>query len=228
MIQLKEVNMSKILTIATLNLKGGSSKTSTILNLGGVFREAGHRPLLIDMDCQRSAYQWAQQGGDKFPYPVVTLQAGKDIKRFKAKLDQLIKEHKADTVLFDTPPQLEDEAFFSALLADIVLIPITPSPLDLWAGEKAVSTIKEARQERRGLPRVAMVPSRLIPNTVLAKEIKGSLKQFNEPIAPAISMRVAIAEAAIAGLPISHYAPGSVSHKEFQSLMKFVLTNLRK
>jgi chromosome partitioning protein len=131
-------------------------------------------------------------------------------------------------VLFDTAPQLADAALVAALLCDIALIPITPSPLDIWAGEQAISTIRDARQERKGLPKVTLVPSRLMPNTVLAKEIKGSLKQFNEQIAPAISMRVAIAEAAISGLPISHYAPNSPGHKEFKDLMKFVLTNIRK
>jgi chromosome partitioning protein len=220
--------MSKTLTIAAINLKGGSCKTSTIVNLGGVLHENGHKPLLIDLDPQKSASQWAIQGGEKFPYPVVSIDVGKDAKRFKAKLDQLIKDHKVDTILFDTPPQLEDEAFISALLCDVVLIPLTPSPLDLWAGQQAISTINEARQERNGMPKVVLVPSRLVPNTVLAKEIKGSLKQFNEPISPAITMRVAVAEAGIAGQTINLYAPGSASHKEFQSLAKFVLTNMRK
>lgn len=220
--------MSKTLTIGVINLKGGSCKTSTLINLGGVLHENGHKPLLIDLDPQKSASQWAKQGGDKFPYPVVSIDVGKDAKRFKAKLDQLMKTHKADTILFDTPPQLEDEAFISALLCDIVLIPLTPSPLDLWAGQQAISTINEARQERNGMPKIVLVPSRLVPNTVLAKEIKGSLKQFNEPVSPAITMRVAVAEAGIAGQPINLYAPGSASHKEFQSLAKFVLTNIRK
>lgn len=219
--------MSKTITIATLNLKGGAGKTSTAVNLGGVLHESGRKPILIDLDPQESASYWARQGGNKFPYPVIPLKVGQ-AKQFKAKIEQLIKDHQADTVLFDCPPALADEALIAALLSDIALIPVSPSPLDIWAAEKAIETIKEARQERKGLPKVAIVPSRLVPNTVLAREIKGSLKQFNEPIAPAITMRVAIAEACIAGLPINLYQPESPSHKEFQALMKFVNTNLRK
>lgn len=218
----------KLLTIAAINLKGGSSKTSTILNLGGVLHESGRRPILIDIDPQQSATRWAIQGKEKFPFPVISLSVGKNAKQFKAQIDQLVKKHGADTILFDTPPQLEDEALISALLADLVIIPITPSPLDIWAGEKAIEAIKEARAERKGLPKVAIIPSRLMPNTLLAKEVKTSLKHFNEPIAPSITMRVAIAEAGIAGLPINLYAPGGASHKEFQCLAKFLLTNLRK
>lgn len=214
--------------IAAINLKGGSCKTSTIINLGGVLHEDGRKVIVFDLDPQQSATRWAKQGGDKFPYPVIALEVGKSIKYFKERLDAITKEHNADVVLFDTAPQLADAALIAALLCDIALIPVTPSPLDIWAAEEAISTVKDARQERGGLPKVALVPSRLMPNTVLAKEIKGSLAQFNEKVTPAISMRVAIAEAAISGLPVGHYAPRSPSHKEFTNLMKFTLTNLRK
>lgn len=221
--------MKRTIIIAAINLKGGSTKTSTILNLGGVMHESGHKPLLIDSDPQQSATRWAQQGGTSFPYSVVPLDIGRNIKKLKENLDQLIDNHKADTILFDTPPQLEEEALLAALLADIVIIPISPSPLDLWAGEKAVETIIEARKERKGdLPKAILVPSRLMPNTLLAKELNTSLKQFNELISPPITMRIAMAEAPIAGLPIHLYSPKSQSHIEFQNLMKFVLKNLRK
>src|SRR5580693_1623582 len=109
--------MSKIFTIAALSLKGGSAKTTTAINLGGVLHESGRKPILIDIDPQASASCWAKQGGEKFPYPVISLKVG-NAKQFKAKLDQLIKEHKADTVIFDCPPALADEALIAALLSD--------------------------------------------------------------------------------------------------------------
>lgn len=221
--------MKGTLKISAVNLKGGASKTTIVMNLAGVLHESGRSPLLIDMDPQQSATRWAEQGGSKFPFPVVPLNIGKQAKQFKSKLEQLIKEHKADIVLFDTPPQLQDEALLSALVSDIVLVPITPSPLDIWAGERAIATVKEARQERKGkLPHIIIIPSRLMPKTVLAKEIKGSLSQFNETISPSISMRVAVAESCIAGQPIHLYAPNSASHKEFKNLMKFVINYIDK
>jgi chromosome partitioning protein len=219
----------KVKTIATLNLKGGASKTSTILNLGGVMHENGRNPILIDSDPQQSAKKWAEQGGSKFPFPVVTLNIGKNVTNLKEELDRLIYNHKADTLLFDTPPQLEEEALLAALLADIVIIPVTPSPLDIWAAQKAVETVQEARKERNGkLPKIIIVPSKISAKTLLAKDIKSTLKEFNESISPSISLRVAMAEAPIAGLPINLYAKGGPSHKEFQDLWKFVLTNLKK
>lgn len=221
--------MRPITTISAINLKGGAAKTSTILNLGGVLHEDGRKPILIDCDPQQSAKRWAEQGESKFPFPVIALDVGKNVSKLKDELDKLIRSHKADTVLFDTPPQLEEEALVAALLSDIVIIPVTPSPLDIWAAQKAVETVQEARKERKcGLPKVIIVPSKISKGTILAKEVRSTLKQFNEPISPSISLRVAMIEAAIAGLPIHLYAKNSPSHKEFQDLWKFVLTNLKK
>jgi chromosome partitioning protein len=215
--------------MSIINLKGGASKTSTILNLGGVLHESGRKPLLIDCDFQRSATKWAAQGSDKFPFLVIPIKIGKDVKKFKERLDEITEEHKADVILFDTPPQLQNEALLTALLADIILIPISASPLDLWAGEQAVSTVREAQEVRKcALPKIILVPSRLLPNTVLAREIKGSLEQFNESISPAITARVVMIEAAIAGLPVNLYAPESSSHNEFKELMKFIFTKIKK
>lgn len=220
--------MNKPLTIAALNLKGGCAKTTTAVNLGGVLHESGRKPLLIDIDPQKSATFWSKQGRDEFPFPVVPIEVN-NAKQFKAQLDKLIRDHKADTVIFDCPPALAKEALLAALLADVVLVPVTPSPLDIIATQDAITTIKDARKERNGkFPQAVLIPSRLVQGTVLAREIKGSLKQFEELIAPAISMRVALSEACIAGQTINHYAPNSASHKEFKSLMKFILTNLKK
>lgn len=216
------------IVIASLNLKGGCGKTTVALNLAGIFAEKKKRPLLIDLDDQQSAFHWASQGGDKFPFPVIPLTC-ETAAKVKGEIESLSKKYKADIVVIDTPPQLEDDALIAALLSDIILIPVSASPLDLWAAEKAVQMIREAREERGGkLPKAILVPSRLISRTSLAKDIKGSLKAFGEPVAPSIFSRVGIAEAAIAGLPIGSYAPNSPSHKEFTDLWKFVNTQIRK
>ena len=196
--------MSSVTAISAINLKGGAAKTSTILNLGGVLQENGRRPILIDLDPQQSAKLWATQGGKHFPFPVTALEISKNIKQFKETLDRLVREYEVDIILFDTPPQIQDEALLAALLSDIVLVPITPSLLDISAGEKAIGTIREARQTRGGeLPKIILVPSRLSPNTLLAKEICGTLEKFGESISPTISHRVAMIEACVAGLPVN-------------------------
>ena len=218
--------MKKI--IACLNLKGGCGKSSTIVNIGGILAEDNIRPLLIDLDAQMSATQWAKQGGKDFPFPVIPLSV-KTAGKVRAEIEKTAAEHNADVILIDTPPQLEDDALIAALLADIVLIPVSPSPLDLWAAEQAVKTIREAREERGGeLPRAVLIPSRVLSRTTIGRDIEETLKSFGEPVSPPICLRVAMAESAIAGLPISKYAPKSPSHKEFINLWKFVNAEIRK
>jgi len=225
-IQKKERGMAKI--ISCINLKGGCGKSSVIVNLGGIFAEKKKRTVLIDMDNQRSATQWAKQGGERFPFPVIPLMTKTAVK-IKKEIENLTQKHKADFILIDTPPQLEDAALIAALLSDIVLVPISPSPLDIWAAQQAVDVIRDSRKERNGaLPKAILIPSRVMTRTTLGKDITSSIEGFSEPIAPQISLRVAIAEAAIAGLPIGHYAPNSRGHKEFMDLWKFVNSQIRK
>lgn len=117
----------------------------------------------------------------------------------------------------------------AALLSKLVLIPVTPSPLDIWAAEKAVELVREARKERGGvLPRSALVPSRLITGTLLAREIHETLMRLGEPIAPPITQRVAVVEAAVAGTTLTRYAPRSAAYREFTELANYVLKKLSK
>jgi chromosome partitioning protein len=220
--------MVKPKIIAGLNLKGGCGKTSLIMNLGGILHKQNHSPIVIDLDPQKSATRWAMQGEGRLSFPVHNLCLKKGIKNFKSSLEKLCKETNAKTVLIDCPPELDDPALIAALLADLVLIPITPSPLDIWAGENAITTVQEAREERGGkAPKVMLVPTKLIPNTVLAKEIHMTLKELGEPIAPPIYQRVAIVETAIAGTTIDQYAPRSASYKEFHALTKHILKTIK-
>lgn len=217
----------KVVYISVVNLKGGSGKTSTIINLGGVLREKGLKPLLIDCDPQQSATRWATQGGKDFPFHVAPIVIGKHVRQFKDKLQQLTAEHKANVVLFDTPPALANEALVAALLSDVVMIPVGASPLDLWATEESLKVVKEVRAEVKGeKPKVVIIPSRLLPQTLLAREIKSVLKKFNELVGPSITSRIAMVEASIAGLTVDLYAPKSASHTEFKILMEFILKEL--
>jgi chromosome partitioning protein len=84
----------------------------------------------------------------------------------------------------------------AALLADLVLVPVTPSPLDLWAATQAVATAQEARVLRAGLKSLlSLVPSKLLSQTILARDLPAALAALGEPVAPAITQRVALVEA---------------------------------
>jgi chromosome partitioning protein len=106
----------------------------------------------------------------------------------------------------------------------LILIPVTPSPLDIWAAEAAVKTGREARKERGGKkPLIVLIPSRIQTGTVLGRELSDTLATLGEPVGPGISQRVALVESAIKGQTIDQYAPKSPSHLEFKKLAKYTL-----
>lgn len=214
--------------ISCLNLKGGVGKSTIITNLASIFKAKKFRPILIDLDSQKSVVKWYDQGSESFGFSVFSIFLNQEPKKILSIIKQFIKQNKATHVFLDCPPQIAKETFLAALISDLVLIPITPSPFDLWAAEETIQMIKEVRVERGGLgiPKTLLVPSKVLPNTVLGKSIKKSLKKYEEPIAPSISNRIALPEAIIAGVTIPQYAPKSPSHLEFTNLFKCVKMHL--
>lgn len=215
-------------TISCLNLKGGAGKSTIITNLASVFKEKKFRPILIDLDSQQSVMKWFDQGKRSFGFPVFSVSLEQEPNEIFGIIHQHARQEKASHLFLDCPPQIAKETFIAVLISDLVLIPITPSPFDLWAAEEAITAIKEARLEKKSdKPKALLVPSKVFPHTVLGKTISKSLKKYNEPIAPLISNRIALAESIIAGVTIVQYEPNGPSHREFTQLFKSIKTLLR-
>lgn len=215
--------MKKLKIISLLNLKGGVGKTTLCINLASMFKRKKVEPLVIDLDPQKSATMWAQQKGSEFPINVLPLSLEHGPTKFKKDLDAYISEYKPSVVLLDNPPELDSTSQCSCLLSDLVLIPVSPSPLDLWAAEKAIQVIREARLERKNeLPKALFLPSKLQVGTVIGKDLLKTLKEFKEKITPPVYQRVSVVESALAGTTIDNYAPHGQSHKEFANLFNFV------
>lgn len=217
--------------VSCLNLKGGSGKTTVAVNLAAVLSDR-QTVRVLDLDPQRSATKWAAQSMEPEANGGICLRrdvrhvSGSGPAAIKAELAKAERELVGILVL-DTPPELEARALVAALVSDLVLIPVCPSPLDLWAAEAAVSTAREARAERGGLPAIALVPSRTMASTVVSRELPASLHNLGEEVAPGIGQRVALVEAAMVGETIATYAPGSPGHCEFMELGKYVIRSLR-
>jgi chromosome partitioning protein len=221
--------------LSILNQKGGAAKTTLAINLAAVLGDTGRRVIVIDADEQQSATRWAKQAstsdgkGFALGRDVHPVQVGKSAKVFRDEMDRLAAEAAADFAIIDCPPELTDPARVAALLSDMVLVPCTPSPLDVWAAEAAVELARDARSLKNSTtPLIALVPSKTQRHTILSREIAGTLARIGEPVTPAISQRVALAEAVIAGQTVLEYAPAKPAIPEFRAIGKFVLTALRK
>ena len=113
--------------IAVINQKGGTGKTTLALNLAaGLARRAS--TAVIDADPQRSISQWIAMGEEENALPVAT-----PIGATPAATIAHLKQHHRYVVV-DCPPAVQGAAVEAVMAsADVVLIPVLPSPLDLWA-----------------------------------------------------------------------------------------------
>jgi len=138
-------------------------------------------------------------------------------------------EKDADIVLIDTPPGTPEVTYEAAMVADLMLLPCGPSPLDLFALKEALSLALKARAERRSKkPRIRFVPSTVLMSTNLGRGLASSLKDMGKKVLPPIGQRIVVAEAVASGLTVAEFAPNSAAHEEFRELARAVDKVLKK
>ena len=157
--------------ISLLNQKGGVGKTTLSVNIAAGLAAKGARVLLLDVDPQGSSLDWAaaREGESSFPVlglPRATLH--KEIGKFTRDYDYII---------IDGPPRVTDLARSAIMAADLVLIPVQPSPYDVWAAQEVVSLIHEAKVYKESL-KSAFVINRKIR---FSKEADFSYKRDHVP-----------------------------------------------
>jgi chromosome partitioning protein len=212
--------------VAVLGRKGGIGKSTIAGNLAAEFADMGKSVIVLDADPQHSMAAWAAQGKGLLSRCVERVKhEGPEALQAKTRKAQKT----ADVVVIDTPPGAPEIAYQAALVADLVLLPCGPSPLDMLALKEALSLALKARAERRSKkPRIRFVPSRVSMSTNLGRSLSSSLEQMGKKALPAIGQRVVVAEAVGAGLTVCEHAPSSASHAEFEELAKAVARILER
>jgi chromosome partitioning protein len=206
--------------IAIAGRKGGIGKSTIAGNLAAEFDAMGRSVIVLDADPQHSLALWAAQGHGMLLRSVETVEDGEP-EELRNKVRHA--EKTADVVLIDTPPGMPETAYQAALLADLVLLPCGPSPLDLFALKEALALSLKARAQRRSKkPRIRFVPSKVLMNTNLGRELASSLEKMGKKVLPGIGQRIVVAEAVTGGLTVREFAPTSVSAQEFEELAKAV------
>ncbi|MCG8491684.1 MAG: AAA family ATPase [Sneathiellales bacterium] len=161
--------------ISILNPKGGSGKTTLSTNLASFYHERGFKTLLVDTDPQGSASDWHAAREDN-PLPFVAYGKAENLKA----LPDIAKPY--DYVIIDGAAKLEGMIAAAIKITDVILIPVQPSPLDIWATSDLVELIRARQEVTEGKPKAAFVVSRAIKNTLLSQEIVGVLADFELPV----------------------------------------------
>lgn len=212
-------------TIAVANSKGGVGETTIAVNLACCLLEHGCDTLIVDADPQGSAMRWRSVAPDNLNLPSVVA-IPKAIIHHSDQLPKISVSYKF--TIIDCPPALNDITKSALRSADITIVPITPSPYDLWSGVDMLSAIQEIKPWNPKLSTYLLV-SRKVPNTVLGRQVREALAEYQQPILKAeICQRIALAEAALTGKGVTQYDPASEAAKEFKSLTEEVLKICRR
>ncbi|SRR6266540_3504642 len=209
--------------VAVVNQKGGSGKTTLTMQLAGTLAKRGVKILVVDADAQGTATRWSSSAPDDtpFPAPVVGLSAaGTKVHREVAKFTD-----DYTLIMIDCPPALDNPAPHSALLiADLALVPIIPSPPDLWAAVGIRQLIETLSAINKGL-QARLVINNMEPRTSLAKEALDILPEFGIPLVETIlHHRTAYRQSAAFGGTVHHLgSKAAPAIREIEALADEVL-----
>ncbi len=203
-------------TIAVAGQKGGVGKTTLSATISIECLARGRRVLLVDADPQGSARTWGDVGAENGVSGPAVVSMGPGLHR----PDQLPALKDAfDIIVIDCPPANGAIQRAALMVADLVLLPCSPSPVDVWALSSSIEVVQEAQILRPELL-AAIVITQKSARTALGDQIRKSLEDTELPVLKTeIHSRVAYAEALVFGMGVTTYAAKSKAAKEVKRLV---------
>jgi len=204
--------MAKVITIA--QQKGGAGKTTVAAHIAVALSQKGNRVAIVDIDPQGSLGYWhnirEQALGEGYTGLTFATLSGW---RVGSEVSRLRKQ--CDYIIIDSPPHTETEARTAIRSADLIVIPVQPSPTDLWATK---ATLELAKAEK--IP-VKVVMNRVSANSRLAATIAAELPE--ELAEATLGNRVLFAAALMEGRTATEVEPTSTAAAEVKALVKEIL-----
>jgi chromosome partitioning protein len=136
--------------ITVFNQKGGCGKTTSSMHVAGTLGLRGFRSMLVDMDEQGTATRWASQAPEEAPFPASVIGLAPSGGAMHREVRKFVNDY--DFIVIDCPPAVHSPAPSSALLiSDLAIIPVVPSPPDLWAAVAAKTLAQHAQVQNETL-----------------------------------------------------------------------------
>ncbi len=207
--------------ISFLNQKGGVGKTTLSINVATCLALKKFKVLVIDADPQNSSLDWAATRRGESLFTVVSIT--KPI--IHKEVTKLIKNY--DHIVIDGPPRIYDVAKSAIVTSDIVIMPVQPSPYDIWAAKEVVDLIKEVAEPLEGIKSIkcAFLINRKIVNTAIGRDVEQALHHYEMDILKThICQRISYAEtAAIGSTVVEENLKDPLATKEITSLTEEIL-----
>jgi|AGTN01.1.fsa_nt_gi ATPases involved in chromosome partitioning len=201
---------AKIVTIA--QQKGGAGKTTMAAQLAVAYARAGRRVGLIDIDPQGSLATWyevrkALVGADGAGIAFVQASGW----RLSTELDRMKRD--VEVILVDSPPHAETDVRIAVRSADLIMVPMQPSPMDLWATQP---TLDMAKREKSA---ALVVFNRTPPKGKLVDAVRAKIIQADLPVAGTVlGNRVAFAASIMEGKGVVESNPRHTATREINAL----------
>jgi chromosome partitioning protein len=199
--------------LAIVSQKGGVGKSTIAVHLAAEAQAQGQRVLLLDLDPQGSAMEWANRRGDHPPDVggANPASVGKEIER--------AKDDGYDLVVIDTAPHADHAALQAARAADLVMIPCRPSTFDIAAISATLDLCKLANKQSIVVVNAAPIRSRVTTEAEEAIAEKGGRVST-----VVIRQRVAFQHCMIDGRTAAEFEPGGAAADEIARLLANVKT----
>jgi chromosome partitioning protein len=202
---------------STVNQKGGSGKTTLSIHVAAALARQGAKILLIDADPQGSALEWSALRQGEPAFPVIGLPKPVLHREVPALAGGF------DHVIIDGPPQVADVTRSAIMASDIVLIPVQPSPFDVWGARAVIELLAEASIVKPNI-KAAFAVMRKIVNTAIGRDVTDALAVYRTHIlAASLAQRVAFAESIATGRTALDLDPTGPAGAEVMELTKEIV-----
>lgn len=203
--------------IAVAQRKGGVGKTTLAINVAHELERHTRNVGLVDADSQGSACEWARPGNLSFP--VYELDAET---RPVGEWVSMVRKLPHSILVIDSAPN--DRVLGAVLaIADVAVLPCTPSGLDIEATERTLEIARRVRASRRDTLRVLLVPNRVDRRTLEGQQLIEELTSLGEEVGPSIGSRSAFVRAFTLGQSVGDFARNSPADIEIRSLTKHIM-----
>ena len=204
------------LKIAVANLKGGCGKSTLALNLASGLEKRG-KTILLDVDPQGTLEHWLKETFEGMP----------DVKNASKNVKKIISdsEKNYDFVVADCPPSLESGHTQEVLKeVDLLLIPVLPSPPDLWSSVHMVDAVKEAQKKNTKL-KAKLVRNQVETRSALSKAMRQAIEFCGLPaLEGSLARRASYRWAALEGISVYQFGSrGETAVNDIEAIIKEIL-----
>lgn len=209
--------------IVLTNQKGGCGKTTLTMNIAGTLALKA-KTLVIDGDLQGSASRWASSSSDENPYKASVMSLANIENKVNREINKYVADY--DYIVVDCPPAMNSNFTASSLLiADLVLVPIIPSPTDLWAAvgiQKLISNASDINEKIEA----RLIANMCQSNSTISKEALDLINEFEfVKFRTDIYQRAAYRQAAVFGGTV-HDLDNAKAKLEINNLTEEILAVL--